>query len=262
MRKEVGAPRAARLKIKGHAGFTISGSSKADSSGFTIIEVILFLAISGALAVALLATFGGSISRQRFRDSIISTQAFVQSQYHETLNVVNNRQAASCSSGSGSTTSGDGSVVRGASACVVLGRALVFARDSAQVTMYSVLGTEPIIPPTTTGPELLKEYKPGIDTSSAQTYTIPWGEKISSINPSTSTNILLLRSPDTGLVLTFGGGTDLQNTISAGTHSVNLCIKTQDLLGTAAVVSLSPVSGSEGVTTQFDLDGEDQGRLC
>ena len=42
------------------------------SGGFTIIEVMLFLAVSGVLAAGILATVGGTIGAQRYRDAVDS----------------------------------------------------------------------------------------------------------------------------------------------------------------------------------------------
>ena len=48
------------------------------SRGFTIIEVMLFLAITGLLAVGVLATVGNSINVQRYRDAVVTLQTEVQ----------------------------------------------------------------------------------------------------------------------------------------------------------------------------------------
>ena len=49
------------------------------SKGFTIIEVMLFLAVTGALAVAILVGSGVAIGQQRYKDSVNSLQSFIQS---------------------------------------------------------------------------------------------------------------------------------------------------------------------------------------
>lgn len=240
MKREVGAPKAA---------------------GFTIIEVMLFLAISGALVVALLVTVGTTISRQRFSDSINSTQAFVQQQVNETLNVVNDRENnGGCSVGSGTTVIGGGTTGRGASDCVVLGRALDFTPDSETVKTYPVVGYEPDTT-TGTGAALLASYRPSIDTANGVNYDIAWSQKVSGIHPSGVTRVLLLRSPDSGSVLTFGG-MNVQDALSAGARAINICFKAGDIAGTTAMVSLANISGSEGITTRFDIPSDEAGALC
>ena len=47
------------------------------SGGFTIIEVMLFLAVSGVLAAGILATVGGTIGAQRYRDAVDSFMLMV-----------------------------------------------------------------------------------------------------------------------------------------------------------------------------------------
>ena len=59
------------------------------SGGFTIIEVMLFLAVSGALAAGILVTVGGTIGAQRYRDAVDSFADFIQRQYDRTINVQN-----------------------------------------------------------------------------------------------------------------------------------------------------------------------------
>jgi len=250
---------------------------RAGSAGFTIIEVILFLAISSALVIGLLATVGSTISRQRFTDSVTSTQAFLQSGYNETLNVINDRSSDACSVASGTTVVGSGAVAtnRGASNCVVLGKALDFTPDGSVITTHTVIGTEPTTASTDTGADLLKRYAPGIDTStrstgdgSTATYDLPWGAQVIGVrqNGSTerATRVLLLRSPDSGLVLTFGdnGGTSLIGALTSGAHAYNLCLKSADIINAVSMVALSSATGAEGVTTRFDLNGTAQGSLC
>ena len=59
------------------------------SGGFTIIEVMLFLAVSGVLAAGILATVGGTIGAQRYRDAVDSFADFIQGQYDKAVNVQN-----------------------------------------------------------------------------------------------------------------------------------------------------------------------------
>lgn len=242
--------------------------TRADAAGFTIIEVTLFLAISGALVVGLLATVGFAISRQRFTDSLSGTQAFIQSQYNETLNVVNDRPAGTCTAASGTTMTGSGTVGRGSSGCVVLGRAIVFnSSNPAQILAYPVVGEEPASS-TGTGGQLLTAYKPGVDTTSPEEYEVPWGAQVFKVDQAgTSTpvsRILLLRSPDSGLVLTFAdnGGASLAGALSSPSSRYDVCLRSGDLTSAIAAVSLSAVAGSEGVTTQGDINTSQPGSPC
>jgi type II secretory pathway pseudopilin PulG len=62
--------------------------------GFTVIEVMLFLAVTGALAVGILVGAGVSIGQQRYRDSVNSLKSTIQDRYNQTTNVVNSRGGA------------------------------------------------------------------------------------------------------------------------------------------------------------------------
>ena len=48
--------------------------------GFTVIEVTMFLAISGTMAIALLAGIGVAIQRQQYRDAVQSYANFLTEQ--------------------------------------------------------------------------------------------------------------------------------------------------------------------------------------
>ena len=55
--------------------------------GFTMIEVSLFLAITGALFIAVTAGVQNSIAQQRYNDSVQNFVEFLRSAYAETMNV-------------------------------------------------------------------------------------------------------------------------------------------------------------------------------
>ena len=56
-------------------------------SGFTVVEVTLVLAISTALAMAILSTIMGNIYRRRFVDSYTDFANYLRSAYSSTINV-------------------------------------------------------------------------------------------------------------------------------------------------------------------------------
>lgn len=84
--------------------------------GFTIIEVVLFLAVSGLLAVGLMVGTGAAIQRQQYRDSVQSYANFLRDQYARVIAVENDRGAGACPLGPGDETQ------RGQSNCVITGR--------------------------------------------------------------------------------------------------------------------------------------------
>ena len=64
-----------------------SGWDREHRAGFTIIEVMLFLAISGFLLVGILAGTGAGIARQRYNDSVQNVAQILREQYSAAINV-------------------------------------------------------------------------------------------------------------------------------------------------------------------------------
>ncbi|MDO4712898.1 MAG: type II secretion system protein [Candidatus Saccharibacteria bacterium] len=101
--------------------------------GFTIIEVMLFLAISGSLAVALLIGTSLAIQRQQYRDAVQSFAGFLSDQYAKVLHVENERTAKTC------PLTGSLETLRGQSDCVIIGRyiASVGPTDTVDGSRYA-----------------------------------------------------------------------------------------------------------------------------
>ena len=181
--------------------------------GFTIIESMLFLAISGALIVAMIAGTGASINIQRYRDAVETFKSLLQEQYAE-LNSVRNERDDSWSCNSQAQTTQDTGEVRGQSQnCFLVGRYL--AITGGDITIHTVVGVE-------TGPSaigndidrLRDNYRLDVSTVSQETRTMEWGTQIAwprSIGgvvrgtPTTPRDLALLfvRSPDSGQIYTF-----------------------------------------------------------
>ena len=60
--------------------------------GFTIIEVVLFLAISGAILAAIMSNAAYSVARRRYNDSVTSFVEEIRNAYSATVNVENYRK--------------------------------------------------------------------------------------------------------------------------------------------------------------------------
>lgn len=179
--------------------------------GFTIIETMLVLAISGFLVVALLVGVGTSINVQRYRDSVLSLQAFIQDQYSEIDNVRNDRDASWACGSAATPTQGSGSISPGQSDCVLLGRYISIIDD--QTTVATVVGYGSAPAGATSDIEAIRDgYTLGISSSSIETDTLEWGAVISwavtgvdNRSPRTprSISIMIIRSPETGNNYTF-----------------------------------------------------------
>src|SRR3982751_6935386 len=95
--------------------------------GFTVVEVTLFLAITGLLFLIAITGTSNTIRSVRFSDSGRSVNAFVQQQYDDIINGLNNRTGAeACAGGVVSA----GSEPAGTSSCLLLGKLVVFQINS------------------------------------------------------------------------------------------------------------------------------------
>lgn len=177
-------------------------------SGFTLIEVMLFLAVTGLLAMGVLAGSGAAINQQRYRDSVNSLKSDIQQQYSEVTSVINSRGTNwECNSnGVISDTGGPDGEARGRSDCVMLGRFVTVNAEgellsSSSVSAYRTAGS------TTATSDLLElaNYRLAISPIAQGTSDIKWGARV--VKPKSTTpmplSILIARSPLSGSVLTF-----------------------------------------------------------
>lgn len=175
--------------------------------GFTIIEVMLFLAVTGALTIAILAGAGVQINQQRYRDSVSSLKSFLQAQYSEVTNVINDRgNNWECTDGTPQEAT-NGGQPRGTSNCVILGRLVTVDGSGTQLTASNVVGFKPATPDDANGDiEELQSYDMSVTTIGQETDEVSWGARI--VNPQNLANpqsmaMLIVRSPLSGAVLTF-----------------------------------------------------------
>lgn len=246
--------------------------------GFTIIEVILFLAITGALFAALMVGVGVGITQQRYQDSVRSYKALLQDQYAAVLNTRNEGVAASeCNDGQKAVNSAGSAAARGTTQCVLLGRAVVVGTDSTgktTVTVSSVTGYEP---PTTglgkvgdndTDETVIKKYSPKIATFDAVPSSLDWDMSlmvsVSSHWQGAQATFLILRSPSTGVVKVFA----MASVLSAGdpldtyidpaneTNNIENCVAGDSGLLPKQLVIVNPkVASADGISSQTLTSG-------
>lgn len=170
--------------------------------GFTIIETMLFLAISGALTVAVLVGAGASISQQRYRDSVNSLSNFLQQQYSDVTSVRNDRDSAwSCNAVTGPVVDQTGGTSRGATECVVVGKYVSLSDKT--VTVQTVIGKASVIGGTS-DIDTLNNSELAVTDLDKQTYTVEWGAAMQKADKTPSaTTMLIVRSPVTGSIRTF-----------------------------------------------------------
>ncbi len=174
-------------------------------AGFTIIESMLFLAISGLMIVGVIAGAGVSINVNRYKDSTTSLDAYLQGQYDKTINVQNDRNnQLGCAGG---VITENGNQARGTSTCMVIGRFISVMNDGTTLESQPVYaGTDG----SKSGDDLTALVNSSLFLSSGaespEAYTLEWGTKLVvplSNTPLQSMRLLIVRSPSSGAIRTF-----------------------------------------------------------
>lgn len=203
-------------------------------NGFTIIEIMLFLAVTGLLAAAILVGSGVAIGQQRYRDSVSTLKSYIQQQYSEVTNVVNSRgKAWVCDSSGNIIESAAAGEARGTSDCVLLGRYTTINDTGTKLTTSDVIGyrTPGASKASSDITELTANYKLAVSPIDQETEDISWGAQV--VKQKTTTpmplSILIIRSPLSGSVLTFtseGVQTDIKSLVAATnmTSKKELCV--------------------------------------
>lgn len=232
--------------------------------GFTIIEISLFVAISGLLAIALLGGWSLTINSQRYKDSVDTLQSYIQQQYDLVYNVENGRDNdLDCTTDSKVQ---DGSTPRGQSNCVVLGR-YVRLSNGTELTSSAVVGAEPSTLAGANDNAVLAEYKPRVVTQqinlSENALTIPWQAIAVGRGGDTTLDLALviLRSPTSGIVHTYIApslDTDLEAVPNAGNEKEQyFCVKPDSIVqgGRQAVYIPRYAAGANAIETKGEGNG-------
>lgn len=211
-------------------------------AGFTIIETVLFLAITGLLILMMVVGTGASLSIQRYRDSVESFKSLVQEQYTGLASVQNERsdqwQCATNNSQITSTTTSGGQI-RGQSACFLVGKYMTVVDGSVKI--YDVVASQ-VGSPGTNDITTLRQAYAFSTTSQPQTHQLEWATKIAwaesgvDTQPAGSTaarslGVLFIRSPESGKVYTFTSNSALDNTPPTQATFTNILNANNDVPG-------------------------------
>lgn len=241
--------------------------------GFTIIEVMMFLAISSLLLMGVFMLSGNLINGTRFTDSVRGLEGFLQRQYDEVSSGVNTRDNTGCL-GAPSTP--------GTSNCLLLGKVIVFRITTDTVDTYNVIGSEPAVQLSNPSLELLlASYNPQTVLASQASYTIPWGAKIRAGKRDSDNNsvnaVALLRSPASSQFATYhftapaSGVILLKTAIPLNATSAsfdafnttgNYCIDGQDTGSNRAAITFGKAQGSTAIDTIFGFTVGSPGAPC
>lgn len=235
--------------------------------GFTIIEVMLFLAITAGVFAALMIGVNAGITQQRYLDSVRSYKALLQNQYSEVLTTRNaDIEDWKCSDdGDGSVVSSTSRDSRGTSKCVIIGRAIQMSDGGRKVTVSSVTGYDSAASDTDSDDiTAIKAYNPKLSEFDSETIEVDWGAHLTSANeqgnrPASTAMILILRSPTTGVIKVFtsesapSNSVDVSGLISLANSSpsavIRSCVIGESGLLPKQIVSIDPrISSPDAVT--------------
>ena len=115
--------------------------------GFTIIETMLVLSVTGLLSVGIMVGWSVNINRQRYDDSVNTFKSDIQQIFSDVENPTNqNDRKIACTSNTRSLslseggTGGHTGTSRGASDCILLGKFVVFEGNT--LTQFDVIGRD------------------------------------------------------------------------------------------------------------------------
>lgn len=252
------------------------GTSK--QHGFTIIETVLFLGVSGLLLVLLVIGAGSSLNTQRYKDAVQSFRSTLQAQYTELSTIKNIRNNNwSCGPNAVASEGGANTAYRGQGDCLLVGKYVRI--DNNDMRIYSVLARPTAVH--TAGlndvNSLRTNYALAASTTVIEQRTLDWGTAIAwpksgsgarPVGTSRQMSLFFVRSPDSGTVYTFTGDTipvdpeDIgQNTFNdiliagdaiPGQGSRTICIISNGLVksGDTAIYLKSYASSASAVETR------------
>lgn len=223
------------------------------AQGFTIIEVILFLAITGVIMSVLLVGVTVGINRERYRDAVSSYQDFLQGQYNQVINVNNSRPSSNPCAGGTIQVGGVADSGPGTSNCTIVGQVIHSSSNGGSVTATKVYATEDAakLNASQTDAKILQDAKLIADESSTQTYSIDWGTRI--VGPKSvgaeplGFSILIVRMPTSGLVHTF----TLKQAGKMPSDIIANSVTAEDFVMCVDTAGLSP-GGNVGIVLQAD----------
>lgn len=232
------------------------------TSGFTIIEVMLFLSISGLLFVGLMVGVNTNINQQRYRDSVASFSGLLQQQYSEVANTRNDRDDGWRCSGSIVEQDPENGQARGTTDCVFLGRYIRSLDNGTKIEVGNVIGNEPAASALINSDnEALAAYAPRQSVYDQTVYDPEWGALLRDTedHPANFT-VLILRSPLSGLVRTFATPGPMPTNLltmmnnEAARRQITTCVLADGWAAgpTLAVVLDAATAGPNGVSTTGD----------
>lgn len=248
--------------------------------GFTIIEVMLFLAVSGMMVAGVILAINGMISQQRYTEAVTSFQDYMQGQYTIVTDVRNNRPNTYGCSTSGVQEGGASQSARGTSTCTVIGRYIrTTGNNGTQIVSSPVYATVDITSPAVSqrdptasiaqqALDLGLKAAPDTLTDDDDSHTLAWQTHLytdaARRDSSGEFGAVLVRMPTTGLVQTFirtgvpSSPENISQVISnASSTAVPLCVASGSLVASPSNgIRLVPSATNAGSVQFIPADGE------
>lgn len=160
-------------------------------TGFTVIEVVLVIAISGLIAMGVMSNSSRQVNVQNYRDGVESFRDFLAGQF-EDLDSVKNNQDSGCG----------GSHIRGAGDCFYSGKfiAITYSGDETKLDARPIRSTVNPVTDTVSSVDVVSTTDDNI-----QRTTIDWG--LQAVGPMSglpvNRYVTIFRSPIDGRVSSY-----------------------------------------------------------
>ena len=234
--------------------------------GFTVIELMLFLGITGMLFAALMVGVNSNITQQRYKESVVGLSSALQNQYSEVINTRNERgKDWTCDVDaeqkviSVNSRQPEGEARGRAAPCVLLGRLIEITDSGKVLKTAAVVGSDLGGADARGDLDTLTNFMPTKTTFSAEDIDIDWGSYLANQeNSAITASILIVRSPASGLIRVFVSSNELNGSLASIIAPQNamtplvMCIGNEDRGSyPAQSLTIDPrVAGPDGVSTQ------------
>lgn len=209
-----------------------------NKKGFTLIEVVLFLALSGALVASLIAGTSRSISQKRYNDTVDNFVDYLQGLYSD----VNYVQGVG-------TTGGNSNKA-------IYGKAII-SNDGKTFEEYTVLGSAACSSGKDDALEALNECTPNIANKNAMhsSYRLSWGGTATEAEGN-KIAILIITHPKTGMKSTYLKTENDESDISITIDETALSVASENIFDTSDPPKLDGFSASDDINFCISSDDE------
>ena len=236
--------------------------------GFTIIETMLFLGVTGLIMAFMLVGVGTQLNQRRYQDASTSLLTYIQTQYNLVKNVNNSHPANEVCVGN-QVRIDTSSSTAGTSDCTIVGRVLRTLNSGKAIEMKPVVATvdAATLPINQSDSDVQVLHDARLTTSlSAETYTPQWGTSFVQLEPDENLAadfaVLIVRMPTSGVIHTFVSN-DVTTTLDALVAAANqvdfkICLGPNGLLGAVdqPVGVLLKADASNTANIEFISQGE------